>query len=62
MSTAEIMFIIALLVVAVSIEIMSISMMVDIYRFKKMIRKEQKDLYEAVKRIQVDRLKRIIKE
>ena len=62
MSTAEIMFIIALLVVAVSIEIMSISMMVDIYRFKKMIRKEQQDLYEAVKRIQIDRLKRIIKE
>lgn len=60
MSNVEIGFMIALVVISVTIEIMSISMMLDIYKFKKMIQKDQEEIAEALMRIQKARFKEAI--
>jgi signal transduction histidine kinase len=62
MSNIQLDFILITIAIELAIMIMSISMMLDIARTKKRINKELEELYEAVMRIQKDRLKKAIKE
>lgn len=60
MGNMELGFMLIMAVVCITIEIMSISMMLDIYKFKKMISRDHEEIEEALLRIQKARLKEVI--
>jgi uncharacterized protein YqiB (DUF1249 family) len=60
MNNMEIVFMLMFLVFSITIEIMSISMMLDIYKFKKMISRDHEEIAEALLRMQKARFKEVI--
>lgn len=60
MNNVEIGFMLIILVVSITIEIMSISMMIDIYKFKKMIQRDHEEISEALLRMQKARFQEVI--
>lgn len=60
MGNMELGFMLIMAVVCITIEIMSISMMLDIYKFKKMIRRDHEEIEEALLRMQKARFKEVI--
>ena len=62
MNNMEIGFMLALLAISITIEIMSISMMLDIYKFKKMIQRDHEEIAEALLRMQKARFKEVIEK